>query len=78
MRLQLERLEAAEKDLAVLDQHIQEKLEPYAAQLTLWQEIPGIDWTLAAAIIAELGVDMSVFGNVFTVGFLGGSLSWQQ
>ncbi len=28
------------------------------------QEIPGVDWTLAAVIIAELGVDMSVFGNV--------------
>ena len=28
------------------------------------QEIPGIDETLAAAIIAELGVDMGVFENV--------------
>jgi transposase len=32
-------------------------------QLALLQEIPGIDETLAAAIIAELGVDMSVFEN---------------
>ena len=28
------------------------------------QEIPGVDGTLAAVIIAELGVDMSVFQNV--------------
>src|SRR6266404_4511715 len=40
------------------------KLEPYAAQLALLDEIPGVDWTLAAVIIAELGVDMSVFGSV--------------
>jgi transposase len=64
LRLQFERVEAAEKDLAVLEQRIQEKLKPYAAQLALLQEIPGVDWTLAAVIIAELGVDMSVFQGV--------------
>lgn len=64
LRLQLQRLEAAEKDLAVLEQRIQEKLKPYEMQLTLLDEIPGVDWTTAAAIIAELGVDMSVFQNV--------------
>jgi len=64
LRLQLDRLEAAEKDLAVLEQRLQEKLKPYAEQLTLLDEIPGVDWTLAAVIIAELGVDMSVFGSV--------------
>jgi transposase len=26
-------------------------------------EIPGVDWTVAAVIIAELGVDMKVFGS---------------
>lgn len=64
LRLQLKRLEAAEEDLAVLEQRIQEKLKPYEPQLTLLDEIPGVDWTVAAAIIAELGVDMSVFQNV--------------
>jgi transposase len=64
LRLQLDRLEAAEKDLAVLEQRIEDQLKPYAAQLALLQEIPGVDWTLAAVIIAELGVDMSVFGSV--------------
>ena len=64
LRLQLKRLEAAQEDLAVLEQRIQEKLKPYEAQLTLLDEIPGVDWTVAAAIIAELGVDMSVFQNV--------------
>src|SRR5215469_11035690 len=64
LELQLQRLEAAEKDLAALEQRIRQKLEPYAAQLGLLDEIPGVDWTLAAVIIAELGVDMSVFGSV--------------
>jgi len=64
LRLQLDRLETAEKDLAVLEQRIQEKLRPYEGQVTLLDEIPGVDWTLAAVIIAELGVDMKVFENV--------------
>ena len=64
LKLQLDRLEALEQDLAILEQHIQEKLEPYTAQLARLDQIPGVDWTLAAVIIAEMGVDMSVFGNV--------------
>jgi transposase len=64
LRLQLKRLEVVKEDLAVLEQRIQEKLKPYEVQLTLLDEIPGVDWTVAAAIIAELGVDMSVFENV--------------
>jgi transposase len=64
LKLQLDRLKAAEEDLSTLERHIREKLQPYAAQLALLQEIPGVDWTLAAVIIAELGIDMSVFESV--------------
>ena len=64
LRLQQNRLEAMDSQLAILEQRIQQKLEPYAAQLALLQEIPGIDRALAAVIIAELGVDMSVFQSV--------------
>jgi transposase len=64
LKLQLERLKAVEEDLAMLEQHMRQKLEPYATQLALLDQIPGVDWTLAAVIIAELGVDMSVFQNV--------------
>lgn len=64
LKLQLDRLEAVEHDLVVLEQRMQEKLQPYAAQLALLDEIPGVDWTLAAVIIAELGVNMSVFQSV--------------
>jgi transposase len=64
LKLQLDRLEWVEKDIEVLQQRIQQKLQPYTTQLALLDEIPGVDWTLAAVIIAELGVDMSVFENV--------------
>ena len=61
LRLQLKRLQAVEEDLAQLEAHLQEKLEPYREQEARLREIPGVDSTLAAIIIAELGVDMSVF-----------------
>jgi hypothetical protein len=61
---QLHRLSTVEKDLAIVEQRIQEKLKPYSAEVTLLDEIPGVDTALAGAIIAELGVDMSVFENV--------------
>src|SRR5258708_5182465 len=64
LSVQLRRLQAVEEDLGLLEQRLQEKLKPYAMQLALLQEIPGVDWTLGAVIISELGVDMSVFGNV--------------
>ena len=41
LELQLQRLETAEKDLAALEERIGQKLEPYAAQLALLDEIPG-------------------------------------
>lgn len=64
LRLQLDRLEAIEKDLAVLEQRIEEKLEPYNGRVAMLDDIPGVDRTLAAVIIAELGVDMKVFETV--------------
>ena len=62
--VQLHRLGAVEKDLAIVEQRIQEKLKPYEAEVTLLDEIPGVDTALAGAIIAELGTDMSVFRDV--------------
>ena len=58
---QLRRLEAAEQDIAALDDRIEAKLAPYCVQHALLMQIPGVDWVVAAALIAEIGVDMSVF-----------------
>jgi hypothetical protein len=40
------------------------RLQPYRAQHELLMQIPGVDWLVAAVIIAELGVDMTVFPTV--------------
>ena len=63
--MQLGRLEAAEMDIAALDRRIDEKLEPYRAAHALLMQIPGVDWVVAAVLIAEIGVDMSVFLSVY-------------
>src|SRR5271166_3381199 len=62
---QLRRLEAAEQDIAALDHRIEAKLKPYCVQHALLMQIPGVDWVVAAALIAEIGVDMSVFLSVY-------------
>jgi transposase len=61
LMMQLRRLETAEQDIAALDQRIAEKLEPYRVQHHLLMQIPGVDWLVAAVLIAEIGIDMSVF-----------------
>ena len=59
--LQLERLERVDVDIAKVDERIDERLKPYADQHALLTQIPGVDHVLAATLIAEIGVDMSVF-----------------
>lgn len=61
LRMQLARIEDTEQQIAQLDGQIAARLEPYQAQMALLTSIPGIEWSSAAAILAEIGVDMSVF-----------------
>src|SRR5664279_2056305 len=61
LRLQFERIKAAEADLERLDEQLRGKLAPYAEVLERLMRIPGVDWVIAATIIAEIGVDMSAF-----------------
>jgi transposase len=61
LKMQLGRLEAVEADIDRLDEHIEQNLEPYREQRQRLMKIPGVDRIVAAALIAELGVDMSVF-----------------
>jgi len=63
--LPLRRLEAADEEIAALDARIDEKLEPYRAPHTLLMQIPGVDRLVAAVLIAEIGIDMSVFLSVY-------------
>ena len=65
LAMQLRRLAAIEADIAALDQRIGERLKPYSAPHALLMQIPGVDWVVAAVLIAEIGVDMSVFVSVY-------------
>jgi transposase len=64
LAMQMQRVEAAERDIEQLDGRIAERLIPYQFAMTLLMQIPGVDWVVAAVLIAEIGVDMSVFVSV--------------
>jgi transposase len=64
LEMQLERLEQLEKTIERLDHRIDEKLAPYREPHARLMQIPGIDRVGAAVLVAELGVDMSVFPSV--------------
>jgi transposase len=59
----LRRLAAIEEDLRALDARIEERAQPFQTQRQLLQQIPGVDALIAVTIIAEVGLDMRVFGN---------------
>ena len=61
LALQLRRLEAIEQDIELLERRIAEKLAPYDAEIGLLMTIPGVDWVVAATLVAEIGTDMCVF-----------------
>lgn len=61
LRFQLDRLDEIERALVLLDEHIENKLAPYVAELELLTKIPGFSRTTAASFIAETGGDMTVF-----------------
>jgi transposase len=57
----LGRVDQLDADIAELDAKIGELIAPHAAAVARLDEIPGIGPVAAAAIIAEIGVDMSRF-----------------
>jgi transposase len=61
LRMQLDRLSQVDAHITEIDKRIEQQLEPYQQQRRLISEIPGIDRVVAAEILAETGVDMTVF-----------------
>lgn len=57
----LARIDGIDADIAALDEQIETYLGPFATAAARLDEIPGIGAIAAAAIIAEVGVDMSRF-----------------
>lgn len=58
---QLTLLAELDRRIAVIEERLALKMKPYCAQVELLTQLPGVDWVLAASIVAELGVDMKVF-----------------
>lgn len=63
LRMHIRRLEEIGRDLAEVEAAIHAAIRPFAAQQALLVTIPGVDALTAAAIVAEIGADMSVFGT---------------
>lgn len=61
LQTQLERMDELDGHLTTMEQRIDTKLAPYREQHTRLMQIPGVSRIVAATIIAELGVDMSIF-----------------
>jgi len=61
LRIELEHLAALERLIAQVEHEIELRLARYEAQVALLDTIPGVNRTTAAVIIAEAGVDMTVF-----------------
>ncbi len=62
LRMHIRRLEEIGRDLAEVEAAIDTAMRPFAAQQALLVTIPGVD-ALTAAIVAEIGVDMTAFGT---------------
>jgi transposase len=64
LQLHLERLDQVEAQLERLAALITEHLGPYSEAHRRVQQIPGVGPGIAAVLVAELGVDMTVFHDV--------------
>jgi transposase len=61
LQTQLGRMDELDAHITTMEQRIDTKLTPYREQHTRLMQIPGVSRVVAATIIAELGVDMSIF-----------------
>jgi transposase len=60
--LHIRRLTEIDRDLTEVEAAITAAMRPFAAQQANLATIPGVDQMMDATIIAEVGVDMAVFG----------------
>lgn len=61
LQMVLEHLAFISEQIEELDKLLEEKCKPYQQEIKLLTTIPGVDKTSAQAIVAEVGIDMSVF-----------------
>jgi transposase len=58
---QLSALKTLDESIDVLDAEITKIVASYKKQMGMLRKVPGVDFVAAAAILAEIGPDMSVF-----------------
>jgi len=58
---QLRRLDRLDEDIADIEKQLDIKLDPYREEYERLMQIPGVSRVVASVIIAEMGVEMSVF-----------------
>jgi transposase len=61
LSMHMEHIYYLERQVAQLENSIEEMLEPYKEELTLLETIPGISLDAAAVVIAEIGTNMELF-----------------
>lgn len=61
LSLFLHRIDSVDADVAALDARIEEKLHPFREEIRHLITVPGVSDGAAAAILAEIGADMSTF-----------------
>jgi transposase len=59
--IQLQRLEEVEQAIGRVEGLITRQMEPFSSQIEAMVKVPGISWTSACIILAEIGVDMSIW-----------------
>ncbi len=72
LRQLLRSLDDIGRDIAALESHIQRLTAPMKADIDRLVQIPGVDEIAAAAIVAEIGTDMSVFPSTKDIASWGG------
>ncbi|MFD2387443.1 transposase [Enterococcus rivorum] len=76
LSLHLTQIECLEKkQLVEVEETINDYLVPYEEYVERLEEIPGINRRTAAVVLAEVGIDMSVFPLSWTFSFMGRSES---
>jgi transposase len=61
LEMQLNRVEGIEEDIAIVNRKIDDAIAPHRAVFERLTTVPGVERAVAITIIAELGVDMSIF-----------------
>lgn len=61
LAIQLQRLESIDRDIEKVERLIAKQMEPFDIQVRVLLKVPGISWTSACIILAEIGVDMGIW-----------------